>query len=192
MHACSTVVMGPCRAALARSKGWAPRPLPQPQVQSTADSTAADNATTPVSDSAGSGSGSAAVLPLPWRDPGLRFTSAPIVGDDDGITNTRQAEQPEGEQKGMVAEQDQVRHDSAVNQMYQMYGEHSKASGSACMGMPGLVMQLVCFQVLGKLLLPSEARVRKNPHANVISWHCFSGAQGADGQSHAIIWLLLL
>ncbi|KAL0042931.1 hypothetical protein WJX79_004183 [Trebouxia sp. C0005] len=58
----------------------------------------------------------------------------------------------------MVAEQDQVRHDSAVNQMYQMYGEHSKASGSACMGMPGLVMQLVCFQVLGKLLLPSEAR----------------------------------
>jgi len=115
MHTCSIIVTDPCRAALARSKGWAPRPLPQPKLQSTADNTAADNAATPVSANAGSGTGGAAVLPLPWRNPGLRFTSAPIVDDDDGVTNTRQAENPEEEQKGMVTEKYQVRHDSAVD-----------------------------------------------------------------------------
>ena len=113
-----TIVMHPCRAALARSKGWAPRPLPQPKLQSTADNTAADNAATPASATGGSGTGGAAVLPLPWRDPGLRFTSAPTVEDDEGGSNTRQAGKPEEEQKGMVTEQDQVRHDLAVNHMY--------------------------------------------------------------------------
>ncbi len=107
--------MDPCRAALARSKGWAPRALPQPKLQSTADNTAADNAATPISAGAGSGTGGAAVLPLPWRDPGLRFTSAPVVDDDDGVTNTRQAGKPGEEQKGVVLEQNQVRHDSAVD-----------------------------------------------------------------------------
>ena len=111
----ATIVIGLCRAALARSKGWAPRPLPQPKVQSTADNTAADNASTPVSATASSGTSGAAVLPLPWRDPGLRFTSAPTVEDDEGGSNTRQAGKPEEEQKGVVLEQDQVRHDSAVN-----------------------------------------------------------------------------
>jgi len=110
------MVLGLYRAALARSKGWAPRPLPQPKVQSTAHDTAADNAATPVSAT----TGGAAVLPLPWRDPGLRFTSAPTVEDDEGPTSTRQAGKPEQEQKGMVPEQNQVRHDSAVNHTYQM------------------------------------------------------------------------
>ncbi|DBA76239.1 TPA: hypothetical protein ACH3X1_009959 [Trebouxia sp. C0004] len=95
------------RAAIARSKGWAPRPLPQPKLQPTADNTAADNAATPVSATSGSGTGGAAVLPLPWRVPGLHFTSAPTVEDDEGVANTRQAGKPEEEQKGMVTEQDQ-------------------------------------------------------------------------------------
>ncbi len=115
MHTCSTIVMGPRRAALARSKGWAPRPLPQPNVQSTADNTAADNAATPVSATGGGGTGGAPVLPLPWRDPGLRFTSAPTVEDEEGGSKPRQAGKPEKEQKGVDPEQDQVRHDSAVD-----------------------------------------------------------------------------
>ena len=116
----ATIVVGPCRAALARSKGWAPRPLPQPKLQSTADHTAADSVTTPVSATAGSGTSGAAVLPLPWRDPSLCFTSAPVVDDDEGVSNNRQAGKSEEEQKGMVIEQDQVRHDSAVNHMHHM------------------------------------------------------------------------
>ena len=120
MHNCSTIVISACRAALARSKGWAPRPLPPPKLQSTADNKAADNAATPESAFASSGTGGAAALPLPWRDPGLRFTSAPTVEDDEGVTNTRQSGMSEEEQKGVVLEQDQVRHDSAVNHMQQM------------------------------------------------------------------------
>ena len=116
----ATIVVGPCRAGLARSKGWAPGPLPQPKLQSTADHTAADSVTTPVAATAGSGTSGAAVLPLPWHDPGLRFTSAPVVDDDEGVSNNRQAGKSEEEQKGMVIEQDQVRHDSAVNHMHQM------------------------------------------------------------------------
>lgn len=117
MHTCSTIVMSPCRAELARSKGWAPRPLPLPKLQSTADNTAADNDATPDTATASSGTGGAAVLPLPWHDPGLRFTSAPTVEDDEGVRDTGQAGKPEEEQKGMVPEQDQVRHDSAVDHM---------------------------------------------------------------------------
>ncbi len=76
-----------CRAALARSKGWAPRPLPPSKLLSTAGVTAADGTATVEPAAAGIGNASsrqpaAAVQPLPWRDPGLRFTSAPMVDDD--------------------------------------------------------------------------------------------------------------
>jgi len=40
-------------------------------------------------------------------------------------------------------------------------------------------MQMIFFQVLGKVL--SEARVRANQHANVTSWDCYLVAQGANG-----------
>ena len=59
-----------CRAALARSKGWAPRPLSQPKGAPAAEG------------SADVGSDASAMKVLPWRDPGLRFTSAPVIDDD--------------------------------------------------------------------------------------------------------------
>ena len=68
-----------CSAALARSKGWAPRPLPQPKggpavaAEDTSDvSTSATAVAKPAT----------AVKALPWKDPGLRFTSAPVIDDD--------------------------------------------------------------------------------------------------------------
>ena len=65
MHQSSSL----CRAALARSKGWAPRPaakVPLPISQPSGGSAAPD----------------AAMQPLPWSDPSLRFSSAPVVNDE--------------------------------------------------------------------------------------------------------------
>ena len=56
-----------CRAAL-QSKGWAPRPLPAAKV--------------PLPD--------AAMQPLPWGDPSVRFSSAPVI-DDESATEELQA-----------------------------------------------------------------------------------------------------
>ena len=77
-----------CRAALARSKGWAPRPLPQPKLQPTADTTAADSIAT-AAVSGGAHSADAAVQAMPWHNPGIRFTSAPVVDDDDMMKGTQ-------------------------------------------------------------------------------------------------------
>ena len=60
-----------CRAALARSKGWAPRPLP-----------AAKMPLPPSQPGGGRAAADAVMQPLPWGDPSLRFSSAPVIDDE--------------------------------------------------------------------------------------------------------------
>lgn len=108
--------MSDCRAALARSKGWAPRPLQQPKLQPTAGITLADS--TPTSAAAavsgGTQSGAAAVQPMPWQNLGLRFTTAPVVDDEDMMSDA-QAENVHAHNQ-LAESADQVRHTSAVEQ----------------------------------------------------------------------------
>ena len=67
------------------------RPLPTPKLPSPGDNAAGGSAGTSASAATGGTWHAAAAQPLPWRDPGLRFTSAPVV-DDDVIVSSGHAE----------------------------------------------------------------------------------------------------
>lgn len=72
----------PCRAALARAKGWAPRPLPAskaPLPQGQLTNAAGTHLISTDSQLEGAAASGAAMQPLPWSDPSLRFSSAPVV-----------------------------------------------------------------------------------------------------------------
>lgn len=81
-----------CRAALARSKGWAPRPLPGVK-QLSSPSNGAD-ATAAEIPSAIRHKAAASAQPLAWSGPSLRFSSAPVVEDQlsDGLPSDPTAE----------------------------------------------------------------------------------------------------
>lgn len=122
--------MSTCRAALARSKGWAPRPLPQPKLQPTAGITLADS--TPTSAAAavsgGTQSGAAAVQPMPWQNLGLRFTTAPVVDDEDMMSDAQAGNVYAHNQLAESA--DQVRHSSAVEQ--HAADQHQRIFSDSC------------------------------------------------------------
>ena len=76
-----------CRAALARSKGWAPRSLPGAKQPLPAD-TAADSTAPKLPSGLDN---QAAVKALPWSDPSLHFSSAPVF---DGLATDSSLHQP--------------------------------------------------------------------------------------------------